>query len=104
MVYRFYNFYKIIFCVEPTSANTPCFVLVPVGVIALAPVTVTPVDTTGAGDAFIGSFAHFFAAGHDAPAALAQAARYAALSITRRGTQKSYATPDEFAAFCEQNP
>ena len=73
-------------------------------VTEIAPVAVTPVDTTGAGDAFIGSFAHFFAAGEDAPAALAQAARYAALSITRRGTQKSYATPDDFAAFCEQHP
>ncbi|AXC49000.1 ribokinase [Paracoccus suum] len=70
------------------------------GVHAIAPVTVEAVDTTGAGDAFIGSFAHFHAGGMDAPAALAQAARYAALSITRRGTQKSYATPAEFAAFC----
>ncbi|MDO5604895.1 MAG: ribokinase [Paracoccus sp. (in: a-proteobacteria)] len=65
----------------------------------IAPVKVTPVDTTGAGDAFIGSFAHFLAAGMDAPAALAQAARFAALSITRRGTQKSYPDAREFAAF-----
>lgn len=71
------------------------------GMTPIAPVQVTPVDTTGAGDAFIGSFAHFYAAGMAAPEALAEAARYAALSITRRGTQKSYATPDEFAAFRE---
>lgn len=68
-------------------------------VTQIAPVAVTPVDTTGAGDAFIGSFAHFHAAGLGAEAALAQAAHYAALSITRRGTQKSYATPQEFAQF-----
>ncbi|MFD1795153.1 ribokinase [Paracoccus aurantiacus] len=64
----------------------------------IAPVKVTPVDTTGAGDAFIGSFAHFLASGMDAKAALRQAARYAACSITRRGTQSSYLTAEEFAA------
>lgn len=63
----------------------------------IAPVKVTPVDTTGAGDAFIGSFAHFLASGTDAPAALRRAARYAAQTITRRGTQKSYLTAEEFA-------
>lgn len=70
-------------------------------VTPITPVKVTPVDTTGAGDAFIGSFAHFFAAGRPAAQALTEAAAYAALSITRRGTQASYATPAEFAAFCE---
>ena len=65
----------------------------------IAPVKVTPVDTTGAGDAFIGSFAHFLASGVDAAAALGQAARFAAMSITRRGTQKSYPTAQEFARF-----
>ncbi|MDF3606787.1 ribokinase [Paracoccus sp. DMF-8] len=73
-------------------------------VTRIAPVPVTPVDTTGAGDAFIGAFAHFHAGGAAPQDALAQAARYAALSITRRGTQKSYATPDEFAAFAASHP
>lgn len=71
---------------------------------AIAPVAVTPVDTTGAGDAFIGSFACFLAQTGDAAAALDKAARYAALSITRRGAQKSYATASEFAAFCADHP
>ncbi|BDA84833.1 ribokinase [Aureimonas sp. SA4125] len=62
----------------------------------IAPVAVEPVDTTGAGDAFIGAFAHFYAAGGAVEASLRQAARYAALSITRRGTQASYLTADEF--------
>lgn len=65
----------------------------------IAPVKVTPVDTTGAGDAFIGSFAHYLAEGMGASAALHRAARYAASSITRRGTQKSYLTAEEFAGF-----
>jgi ribokinase len=54
-------------------------------------VRVTPVDTTGAGDAFIGSFAHAFTSGGGVDAALAAAVRYAADSVTKRGTQASYA-------------
>jgi ribokinase len=67
----------------------------------IEPVPVTPVDTTGAGDAFVGSFARFFADGVPLEAALKQAARYAADSVTRRGTQKAYASTDEFKTFCE---
>ena len=63
----------------------------------IAPVPVTPVDTTGAGDAFIGSFACFYVETGDLRASLDRAARYAADSITRRGTQKAYATAEEFA-------
>ena len=66
----------------------------------IAPISVIPVDTTGAGDAFIGSFARYLAAGLSLDAALAQASRYAAFSVTRRGAQKSFATEAEFEAFC----
>jgi ribokinase len=69
------------------------------GMKRIAPVKVTPVDTTGAGDAFVGSFARFHAGGMELEAALAKAARYAADSVTRRGTQKAYATAAEFEAF-----
>ncbi len=62
----------------------------------IAPVAVTPVDTTGAGDAFIGSFARYYVESGDLAQALGQAVRYAAHSITRRGTQKAYATEAEF--------
>ena len=62
---------------------------------------VTPVDTTGAGDAFVGSFARYYVAGASLDAALDKAVRYAADSITRRGTQKAYATEPEFEAFCK---
>lgn len=68
-------------------------------VTEIAPVPVTPVDTTGAGDAFIGSFAAFLAQGAAPEAALTRAARYAADSITRRGAQKSYASAADFARF-----
>ena len=69
------------------------------GTKRILPVKVTPVDTTGAGDAFVGSFAHFHASGMDLESALARAARYAADSVTRRGTQKAYATMADFEAF-----
>ncbi len=62
------------------------------------PVKVEPVDTTGAGDAFIGAFAHFHTQGLQVFEALGEAAKYAADSITRRGTQRSYATAAEFRA------
>lgn len=62
----------------------------------VAPVKVEPVDTTGAGDAFIGAFAHFHTQGLPVFEALGEAATYAADSITRRGTQRSYATADDF--------
>ncbi|TBW41403.1 ribokinase [Siculibacillus lacustris] len=62
------------------------------------PVKVTPKDTTGAGDAFIGSFARFYVESRDVAAALKLAALYAADSITKPGTQTSYATADEFEA------
>jgi len=70
----------------------------------IAPVRVNPVDTTGAGDAFVGSFARYYAASWGLEEALDKAVRYAADSVTRRGTQKAYATEGEFAAFCASLP
>ncbi len=72
----------------------------PEGARRIAPVKVEAIDTTGAGDAFIGSFARYLAADLSLDAALAQASRYAAFSVTRRGAQKSFATEAEFEAFC----
>jgi len=55
-------------------------------------------DTTGAGDAFIGSFATFLAEGMGERDAVRRANLYAALSTTRVGTQKSFVTREEFEA------
>ena len=52
--------------------------------------TVKSVDTTGAGDAFIGCFATYFIETGDLMKAMERANRYAALSTTRPGTQKSF--------------
>jgi ribokinase len=66
----------------------------------IAPVKVAAVDSTGAGDAFIGSFARYYAAGAGLEAALEKATLYAAQSVRRRGAQKSFASEAEFEAFC----
>ena len=62
----------------------------------ITPFPVTPKDTTGAGDAFIGSFAVFLAEGLAEKEALSRANLYAALSTLRVGTQKSFPTRGEF--------
>jgi ribokinase len=55
-------------------------------------VAVDAIDTTGAGDAFIGSFVHHLTSDYATPIALERAVRYAADSVTKPGTQRSYAT------------
>jgi ribokinase len=57
---------------------------------------VRAIDTTGAGDAFIGSFAVFLSEGLPEKEALTRANLYAALSTTRAGTQKSFCSRAEF--------
>jgi len=64
---------------------------------------VKAVDTTGAGDAYIGSFAHFYVESGDLVTSLKKATLYAADAVTKPGTQKSYASAAEFAAFCAQH-
>jgi ribokinase len=70
----------------------------PEGHVHVPPFQVTSVDTTGAGDAFIGSLAVFLAEGMPEKDALARANLYAALSTTRVGTQKSFPTRADFQA------
>jgi ribokinase len=48
------------------------------------------IDSTGAGDAFIGSFATFLGEGLSEQDAVRQANLYAGLSTTGIGTQKSF--------------
>jgi ribokinase len=64
----------------------------------VAPFAVTPKDTTGAGDAFIGSFAVFLAEGLPEKEAVLRANLYAGLSTMRVGTQKSFPKRSEFEA------
>jgi ribokinase len=59
---------------------------------------VKPVDTTGAGDAFIGAFATFLASGDTEAEAIRKANVYAALSTLAIGTQSSFVTRERFDA------
>ena len=59
---------------------------------------VQAVDTTGAGDAFVGAFAYALARGLTAPVAADLGCRCASLSVTRSGTQVSFASVDEARA------
>lgn len=61
--------------------------------------TVKPVDTTGAGDAFIGCFAAHLSRGVEVADAITEAVRYASHSVTGKGTQTAYATAEEFAGW-----
>ena len=58
---------------------------------------VTAVDTTGAGDAFVGAFAYSLANGNDPVSAMALGIRIASLSVTRKGAQSSYPDQAEIA-------
>lgn len=62
------------------------------------PFGVKSIDSTGAGDAFIGSFAVFLAEGLPELEAVRRANLYAALSTTGVGTQKSFFKRERFDA------
>lgn len=58
---------------------------------------VSAVDTTGAGDAFVGTFAYSLASGKDPVSAMSIGIRVASLSVTRKGAQSSYPDQAEIA-------
>jgi ribokinase len=58
---------------------------------------VTAVDTTGAGDAFVGSFAFALASGKEPFDAMKFGIRIASLTVTRKGAQSSYPVQTEIA-------
>jgi ribokinase len=70
----------------------------------ILPVPVQAVDPSGAGDAFIGSFAVFLAEGLPLRSAMSQANTVAALSVTRPGTQAAFPQRDEVEAFLAYQP
>ena len=65
------------------------------GVAHVPAMPVVAVDTAGAGDAFIGSLAVLSASGLPLADAVRKANALAALSVTRAGTQASFATREE---------
>ena len=68
------------------------------GVEHIAPFAVEPMDTSGAGDAFIGSLAVFLASGLAEREAIVRSNLYAALSTLKPGTQMSFPALSLFEA------
>ena len=79
-----------------TLGDRGCLLAGADGIEIIPPFRIESVDTTGAGDAFIGSFAVFLGEGIPEKEALRRANLYAALSTTRVGTQKSFWNRAEF--------
>lgn len=67
-------------------------------------VSVQAVDTTAAGDAYLGALAAALAESRAMPECLGYAAAAAALAVTRLGAQPSLGTRDEVVAFIMQHP
>jgi ribokinase len=63
-----------------------------------APQTV-PIDTTGAGDCFVGSFAYALAIGENAINAMEFGVKVASNSVTKKGAQSSYPSQAEIKTF-----
>ena len=63
---------------------------------------VVAVDTTGAGDSFVGAFTYGLSTGLTIRQAVELGCRCAALGVTREGTQASYPTNEEAKSFLEQ--
>jgi ribokinase len=83
-------------CVIITLGAQGCLAVDGASVRHFAPFTVTPVDTTGAGDAFVGCLAASSASGRPRHEAIRRAVVYSALSTTRRGAQLSYPLSEDF--------
>lgn len=86
-----------------TLGKRGCFVSQASGGALVPAHVVKAVDTTGAGDAFVGGFASGFVKhGGDILAAARQGQAVAALSVTRPGTAPAMPTAKELAAFLKR--
>ena len=68
----------------------------------VAATPVQAIDTTGAGDAFVGAFAYGLAAGLDEVTAIRLGIACASDSVTRTGTQSSFASREDAAAIIDR--
>ncbi|MCK3654629.1 ribokinase [Pasteurellaceae bacterium Macca] len=65
----------------------------------IEPYKVNAIDTSGAGDAFIGCFSHYYLATANIEQSLKMASLFAACSVTGQGTQSSYPDKATFEDF-----
>ncbi|CAB4831042.1 MAG: ribokinase [Actinobacteria bacterium] len=66
-------------------------------IVRIAAPVVSVVDTTGAGDAFVGTFAYALASGMRPESAMALGVKVASLTVTSKGAQSSYPTQTQIA-------
>lgn len=78
-----------------TLGERGCLVVDGAGVTELAAPRVDAIDTTGAGDAFVGALAHFLVSGADLRDAAERSCHIASHSVTKRGTQTSFPDASE---------
>ncbi|PJG85993.1 ribokinase [Conservatibacter flavescens] len=71
--------------------------------VFIEPYPVKAVDTSGAGDAFIGCFAYHYIQSHDIAESMKMASLFAAYSVTGQGTQSSYPNKDQFEQLKQQH-
>lgn len=81
-----------------TLGERGCLVVTPDAETHVPVEAVEAVDTTGAGDAFVGSLAYSLAAGRPLVEAADRANRIAAFSVQGRGTQTSFPTARDLPA------
>lgn len=65
-------------------------------------IKVDAIDTSGAGDAFIGCFSHYYVHTNNIDEALNKAVMFSGLSVAGKGTQSSYPSIEEFGQFLAQ--
>jgi ribokinase len=83
-----------------TLGSHGCLLVSPNRTATIPAPAVKAVDTTGAGDAFVGCLAFELARGSELSLAAGRACRIAAVTVQEHGTQSSYPRADE----CEASP
>ncbi|EMP6221703.1 ribokinase [Providencia rettgeri] len=66
-------------------------------------IKVNAIDTSGAGDAFIGCFSHYYVHTGNIEEALKKSVMFSAFSVTGKGTQSSYPSVEQFTEFVQIN-
>ena len=84
-----------------TLGERGCLLLHDDEIVVIPALAVTAVDPTGAGDAFIGSLAVFWAEGLGLPEAARRANAVAALTVTRHGAQIAFPSRAEAESFLD---
>lgn len=72
------------------------------GVHTLKAFHVKSIDSSGAGDAFIGCFSSCYVKNNDVLEAMHEASAFAALSVMKKGTQKSYPSKSDIDVFLKK--